>query len=67
MEQQLEAILRQQLDGGGLRGRAGRQLQPPPEDIARVIEFTGRDRQSAIDALQNNGGDVEAAVNELLH
>jgi hypothetical protein len=67
MQEQLEAMLRQQLDGGGLRGRAPRHQQPQPEDIARVIEFTGRDRQSAIDALQNNGGDVEAAVNELLH
>lgn len=67
MAGQLEAILRQQLDGGGLRGRAPRQQLPQPEDIARVIEFSGRDRQSAIEALQNNGGDVEAALNELLY
>lgn len=67
MAGQLEAILRQQLDGGGLRGRAPRQQPPQPEDIARVMEFSGRDRQSAIEALQNNGGDVEAALNELLH
>ena len=71
MEAQLEAFLRQQLDGGGLRGRMPRQPQPQqpqplPEDIDRVMDFSGRDRQSAIEALQNNGGDVEAAVNELL-
>jgi NACalpha-BTF3-like transcription factor len=74
MEAQLEAFLRQQLDGGGLRGRSPRQSQPQPqqqpqpqpEDIARVMDFSGCDRQSAVDALQNNGGDVEAAVNQLL-
>jgi NACalpha-BTF3-like transcription factor len=71
MEAQLEAFLRQQLDGGGLRGRAPRQPQPQqpqpqPEDVDRVMDFSGCDRQSAIEALQNNGGDVEAAVNGLL-
>jgi NACalpha-BTF3-like transcription factor len=70
MAAQLEALLRQQLDGGGLRGRAPRQsqspLQPLQEDILRVIEVTQCDRQSAIDALQRNGGDADAAVNELL-
>ncbi len=66
MEAQLEAFLRQQLDGGGLRGRVPRQPQPQPEDIDRVMDFSGCDRQSAIEALQNNGGDVEAAVNGLL-
>ena len=72
MEAQLEAFLRQQLDGGGLRGRSPRQSQPQPqpqpqpEDIARVMDFSGCDRSSAVEALQNSGGDVEAAVNQLL-
>jgi NACalpha-BTF3-like transcription factor len=68
MEAQLEAFLRQQLDGGGLRGRSPRQSQPQPqpEDIARVMDFSGCDRSSAVEALQNSVGDVEAAVNQLL-
>lgn len=65
----IEALLRQQLHGGdGLRGRLPRQPQPQPpaEDVDRVVDFSGCDRPSAIQALLNNAGDVEAAVNELL-
>lgn len=66
----IEALLRQQLHGDGLRGRLPRQPQPQPqppaEDVDRVVDFSGCDRPSAIQALLNNAGDVEAAVNELL-
>jgi NACalpha-BTF3-like transcription factor len=65
MSAEEQAVIQAQLEAF-LRRRVPRQPQPQPEDIQRVMDFSGRDRQSCIDALQNNGGDVEAAVNELV-
>ena len=65
MSAEEQAVIQAQLEAF-LRRRVPRQPQPQPEDIQRVMDFSGRDRQSCVEALQNNGGDVEAAVNELV-